>query len=59
MSPLLYGVVMAMLIAVCGGLYFSYLSHNNPGHLMEYTVAGILLGVAAVTLEKLLEKKKS
>jgi len=48
---------MAMVVSVVGGLYFAYLAHVNPGHLLEYTAAGVLLGVAAATVEKLLEKK--
>jgi hypothetical protein len=48
---------MAMFVSVLGGLYFAYLAHVNPGHLLEYTVSGALLGVAAATVEKLLKKK--
>jgi hypothetical protein len=52
---------MAMFVSVLGGVYFSYLAHVNPGHLGEYTAAGVLLGVAAATVERLIkgEKKKS
>jgi hypothetical protein len=50
---------MAMFVSVLGGIYFSYLAHANPGHMLEYTISGALLGVAAATVEKLLKKKKS